>query len=185
MTNVFIHRGRRRARDYEPDTTLREGEKIRLNRQGAQIETVVSQRGNMVTTNKGNSYHVTKVVAADARDAENWSFTDPKRPLFGPEYQAIKARADAAMKEARKAIEALEDNGNLNKGQHIHDDTCDCERTKDAGWSFQKWMQMAEAELMRLHGFDPTDLRYDWRQAWENGVAVRVAVDRAAMGAKV
>lgn len=35
---------------------------------------------------------------------KNFSFTDPKRPLFGPDYQAIKERASKAMEELERAL---------------------------------------------------------------------------------
>jgi len=40
--------------------------------------------------------------------AESWSFTDPKRPLFGPDYQKKKEEADKAMKELRRIMEQLD-----------------------------------------------------------------------------
>ncbi len=70
-----------------------------------------------------------------------------------------------------------------------HGRTGDCacggsEGGRDAGAaiSFQKWMQMVEVELMRLHGLDPSDISTNWRAAHAKGRSVREAVDLAVAG---
>jgi hypothetical protein len=45
--------------------TYNRGDKIRLNRQLAETETVMCQTENVVETYEGHTYHVTKVVALD------------------------------------------------------------------------------------------------------------------------
>ena len=54
----------RAEKDAAPGTVFKKGDKIKENRSGAEVETVVSQTENMILTNKGNRYHVTKVVRA-------------------------------------------------------------------------------------------------------------------------
>ena len=51
---------------FRNDAGFKKGDKIRLNRSGAEVETVLLVRGNMLVTDRGNEYHVTKVVRADS-----------------------------------------------------------------------------------------------------------------------
>ena len=44
--------------------TFNRGDKIRLNRQLAETETVMCQTENVVETYEGHTYHVTKIVTA-------------------------------------------------------------------------------------------------------------------------
>ena len=49
---------------------LEPGTKIRENRQGAPVETVVEQRGNNIFTDCGKNYHITKIVRVPQNDDE-------------------------------------------------------------------------------------------------------------------
>jgi hypothetical protein len=52
-------------------TTLKKGDKIKENRQGARTETVLSQTENVVETYEGNRYHITKIVRAGSGAADH------------------------------------------------------------------------------------------------------------------
>ena len=58
-TDIYVHTG---VMDLGPGTLLKRGDMIRENRMGAKPEKVLRQRENMVLTESGNEYHITKIV---------------------------------------------------------------------------------------------------------------------------
>lgn len=73
LAGIPSHRGRSRRQaihDYGPSDALKPGTRVKENRQGAETEVVAEQRGTTVYFKSGGHAHITKLVAADTRDAD-------------------------------------------------------------------------------------------------------------------
>ena len=83
---------------YIEESKFKKGDKVRLNRQGSEVETVVKVTGNMIYTNKhmNSPVHATKLVMAEAVRNLKLSMKHPD----SPKDEVIYADSAAASKQA-------------------------------------------------------------------------------------